>query len=298
MPPVASASRLQTRRRSPDGVGRYNHFSGSGGSSIYWTPTSGAHSVHGAIRTKWTALGGRQDRWAIRSPMRSARRTGWGGTTTSRVREGPRSTGRQMTGAHWIAGAIRAKWAALGWETGLGYPTTDERRRRDGVGRYNHFSGAGGNSIFWSPKTGAHYVAGAIRAKWAALGWEQGPLGYPTTDEMGSPDGVGRYNHFSGDGGHSIYWSPKTGAHWVTGAIRARWASLGWEREPAGLPDQRRVLGFRRPGIGLSARPPDLEFDHQAGYRIAVPASVPEPQTLLAPGPHRSGPDGPDLCET
>ncbi|GAB16036.1 hypothetical protein ARGLB_105_00010, partial [Arthrobacter globiformis NBRC 12137] len=44
---------------------------------------------------------------------------------------------------------------------------------------YSHFSGSGGASIYWSPKTGAHEVHGAIRAKWAALGWEKGPLGYP-----------------------------------------------------------------------------------------------------------------------
>ncbi len=135
-----------------------------------------------------------------------------------------------------MTGEVRAKWASLGWETGLGYPTSDTTKSADKVGLYNHFSGAGGNSIFWSPTTGAHFVMGAIRSKWAALGWETGPLRYPITDEKGTPDKAGRYNHFSGAGGASIYWTKTTRAHPVTGAIRSKWASLGWETSRLGYP--------------------------------------------------------------
>jgi len=39
---------------TPDGIGRYNHFQGG---SIYWTPKTGAHEVHGDIRAKWAQLG-------------------------------------------------------------------------------------------------------------------------------------------------------------------------------------------------------------------------------------------------
>lgn len=41
-------------RTTPDGVGRYNVFERG---SIYWTPTTGAHEVHGAIRDAWSELG-------------------------------------------------------------------------------------------------------------------------------------------------------------------------------------------------------------------------------------------------
>ena len=34
-----------------------------------------------------------------------------------------------------------------------------------------------------------------IFAKWASLRWEAGILGYPLTDELTTPDGVGRFNH-------------------------------------------------------------------------------------------------------
>jgi uncharacterized protein with LGFP repeats len=138
------------------------------------------------------------------------------------------------TGAHVIQGAIRDRWIALDADTGLlGYPVTDELTTPDQIGRFNHFSGTAG-SIYWTPSTGAEEIYGAIRDRWAALGWERGPLGYPATGERGTPDGVGRYNHFSSGG--SVYWTPTTGAQDVYGAIRSRWAALGWERSYLGYP--------------------------------------------------------------
>ncbi|MCT2048066.1 hypothetical protein M3D57_11325, partial [Corynebacterium sanguinis] len=125
----------------------------------------------------------------------------------------------------------RDKWGDLGWENAdLGYPTTDELKTPDGVGRFNHFQGG---SIYWSPNTDAHQIWGGIRDTWAAQGWETGPLGYPVTDELTTPDGKGKYNHFQGG---SIYWSPSTGAHKVQGEIRNYWARNGWEKSRFGFP--------------------------------------------------------------
>ena len=99
---------------------------------------------------------------------------------------------------------------------------------------------------------GAFEVHGAIREKYLALGAEASILGYPVTDETGTPDGVGRFNHFQGG---SIYWTPGTYAHEVHGLIRDRWASQGWERNPQLgypitdelTPDPR--IGHRRPEV-------------------------------------------------
>lgn len=131
-----------------------------------------------------------------------------------------------------IHGLIYVKWVALG---GLnwGVPCSDELPTPDGVGRFNHFNDNTA-SIYWTPGTGANAIFGAIRAKWAAMGWERSALGYPTTDELPTPDGVGRFNHFSRSG--SIYWTPQTGAQAVYGAIRQRWEALGWERSYLGYP--------------------------------------------------------------
>jgi uncharacterized protein with LGFP repeats len=81
---------------------------------------------------------------------------------------------------------------------------SDELVTPDGVGRYNHFERG---SIYWTPKTGAYEVHGAIRDKWASLGWERGKLGYPTSDEFQS--GAYRRSNFQ----HGfIRWSKEKGA--------------------------------------------------------------------------------------
>ena len=134
--------------------------------------------------------------------------------------------------AYEIHGAIYGKWLSLGG-IGYGVPSTDETGTPDGVGRFNHFNDNAA-SIYWTAATGAFEVHGSIRAKWAALGWERSPLGYPVTDETVTPDGVGRFNHFSNGG--SIYWTPATGAWAVWGDIRTRWQSLGWETSYLGYP--------------------------------------------------------------
>ncbi len=112
----------------------------------------------------------------------------------------------------------------------LGNSTGSEAVAPDNVGHYQHFQGG---SIYWTPATCAREVNGSIHALWANLGWERSVLGYPTTDETMTPDGVGRYNHFQHG---SIYWTPLTGAHEVHGLIRDRWSALGWEKSQLGYP--------------------------------------------------------------
>lgn len=124
---------------------------------------------------------------------------------------------------------IYRKYLALGGPNGfLGNPVGLETSA--GSGSYRDFQGG---SIYWSNSTGAYEVQGDIRAEWMALGGVNSFLGYPVTDETGTPDGIGRYNHFQGG---SIYWSPSTGAHEVHGLIRDKWASMGWEQSFLGYP--------------------------------------------------------------
>jgi uncharacterized protein with LGFP repeats len=110
-----------------------------------------------------------------------------------------------------VHGAIRDKWYALGGYSGfLGYPLTDESRLlRNGaeIGRYNHFAGG---TIFWSPNTGAFETHGAIRDMYLhSYNGPIGGLGFPLTDETGSPGGGRRYNNFE----HGcIVWTASNGA--------------------------------------------------------------------------------------
>ncbi len=165
---------------------------------IYYSPATGAHAVHGAILSRYLALGGP---------------AGLGFPTTD---ESPAANGGRYNnfeygaitwsptaGAHETHGAIRAHWAALGYESGLlGFPTTDESPAANG-GRYNNFEYG---AITWSPTAGAHETHGAIRARWAALGYESGPLGFPTSDEYPVPGGTAQnYEH------GTLTWNQATG---------------------------------------------------------------------------------------
>ncbi|TKJ28116.1 hypothetical protein [Blastococcus sp. CCUG 61487] len=201
----------------PDRFGRFTVF---GGGSIYWTPWTGAHAVWGAILGRWGSLG-----WEA----------GQLGYPTTDELVTPDRVGRVQvfqrglvywtpwTGAHAVWGAIQQRYAALGWErSAIAYPTTSEFATPDGRGRYNTFSRGG--AIYWTTSTGAHAVWGAIWQTYSSNGWEAGPLGYPVTSELPTPDGIGRFNHFE-DG--SIYFSPATGAYAVTSEFRDVWASMG-----------------------------------------------------------------------
>jgi glucose/arabinose dehydrogenase len=208
-----------------DGLVHYRTYTNG---RLYWSAVGGTKFVTGPVLDKYVALGGH----ALLGPPTSdtAATPDGAGQYGNFVNNG--NVGSiyytAATGAHALYGEIRKKWAALGYENGLGYPTNDEDGTPDGVGRFNHFvKGNNAGSIYFTPGTGAHAIYGEIRKKWAALGWEKG-LGYPTNDEDGTPDGVGRFNHFSL--GHSIYFTNATGAHAVKGEIRKRWAALGWER--------------------------------------------------------------------
>ncbi|WP_052207368.1 polysaccharide deacetylase family protein [Sinomonas humi] len=214
---------------TPGGGGRFNDFAGG---SVYWSAATGAHEVHGAIRGRYLALGGPSG--FLGFPLADETGTPGGGGRFNDFAGGS-VYWSAATGAHEVHGAIRGRYLALGGPSGfLGFPLADETATPGAAGRYNDFARG---AVYWSAATGAHEVHGAIRGRYLELGGPAGVLGFPQTDETATPDGVGRYNHFSGTiAGSSIYWSPATGAHEVYGAIRAQWASLGWERSRLGYP--------------------------------------------------------------
>ncbi|MEP7229744.1 MAG: hypothetical protein ABI691_05800 [Ginsengibacter sp.] len=103
-------------------------------------------------------------------------------------------------------------------------------------------------------------IHGAIYGKWNEMGREG--YGLPITDELTTPDGVGKFNHFNNNTA-SIYWHPDTGAHAIYGAIRKFWSEIGWERSSLGYPisDEMtapdsigRINYFQREAIYCSSR--------------------------------------------
>ncbi len=210
---------------TPGGAGRYAHYQSG---SIYWHPALGAFSVQGAIRDQWKVLS--WESGPLGFPLTDETTTPDGVGRYNHFQSGS-IYWHPALGAFSVRNAIRDKWQQLGWETGpLGYPVTDQIDIPGGLGRYNHFQNG---SIYELPALGAFSVQGAIRQVWEQLGWESGPLGFPITDQLATPDGVGRYNHFQNG---SVYEHPDTGAVSVQGAIRDAWERSGWEAGPLGYP--------------------------------------------------------------
>lgn len=112
----------------------------------------------------------------------------------------------------------------------LGKPAAAETETRGGEGRVRRYEGG---HIFWRSSLGAHEVHGAIEDRYGDLSYERGLLGFPTTDQSPTRDGVGRFNHFERG---SIFSTSATGAHSVIGVIRECWRTLGFERSRLGYP--------------------------------------------------------------
>ena len=176
---------------TPDGRGRYNHFEHG---SIYWTPETGAHEVHGAIRAKWSQL--RWERGALGYPISDESPLSWAPTGRRSTFEHGNIYWSPTTGAWAILdGPIHDAW--LRNPVFHGFPTADQGNTPDGFGNYAHFQLS---SFLWSPSTGARPVSGAMRSVYRSQGWERGPLGYPTTEAQRSADGVGFYQQFQHGG--------------------------------------------------------------------------------------------------
>jgi uncharacterized protein with LGFP repeats len=135
----------------PDGRGRARDFENA---SIYWTPQTGAHEVHGDIRVKWAQLGGSSG--FLGYPITDETGCPDGQGRFNHFEHGS-IYWRADIGPHEVHGAIRDLWAKMGWETSrLGYPVSDEGNF-DG-GRASRFQGG---TITWT-QTGGPKVAGNI----------------------------------------------------------------------------------------------------------------------------------------
>ncbi|MGV9614236.1 LGFP repeat-containing protein [Nocardia xishanensis] len=187
----------------------------------------GAFDVGGAIEVEYDRVGGPA---ALGDPVTPELDAGRGGRFQAFERNASVYWHPEV-GANQIGGSIRDKWGTFGWENGvLGYPVTGEMATPGRPGSFNHFQGG---SIYWSLGTDAHQIGGAIRDKWGAYGWEGGALGFPITDEAAAAADDGRYNLFAGG---AIFWSARTGAHIVWGAIRDDWIRAGAEKGRYGYP--------------------------------------------------------------
>lgn len=190
-----------------------------------------------------------------------------------------------------VSGNIGLAWDRPGVGVNLGNPTTGEIVTNDGVGRVQLFEQNRGR-IYWRfnvDNSNAHAVWGAIVDRLASVGWED-VTGFPVTDELPTPDGQGRFNHFAGAPAHgpsSIYWSPATGAHPVWGLFRERWAAAGWEGGTWGYPTS---------GEYVSAGVTVQDFTKGQARLINGVSFVPTPPPTTTPPP--TNPTPPPATQT
>ncbi len=171
-----------------------------------------------------------------------------------------------------VKGAILQTYTAAGANGGyLGLPMGRELGPLRGGGFGQHFAGG---SVYWSAASGAATVRGAIRDRWASLGWENSWLGYPTGAEFTVRGGVAQ--RFQGG---TVYWSPATGAQALGGAVLAGYGAAGWENGSLGFPTT------------TAASLPAGSFAHFQGGRCtpARPARSPSPARSGRRGPRRAG---------
>jgi uncharacterized protein with LGFP repeats len=190
---------------------RMNTFQGG---AIYWSPSTGAHVVYGAIYSKYNSLGGPA---AYGLPViDEVNAAVLPGVRVSNFQGGRSIYWSSATGAHAVYGAIGSEFIFVSSEkdfygrnvmTLLGAPTSDEMNVPGVPGaRMNTFQGG---TIYWSPSTGAHVVYGAIAAKYNSIGGAASSLGLPISDELNLTGAVGRVSLFQ----HGrIVWTPAGGA--------------------------------------------------------------------------------------
>lgn len=222
---------------------------------IFYSPTTGAHLIYGAILDKYESLGGPAD-----SDL------GFPNSDEAAGRIGPKSRGTTFgasdkpaifwtpdTGAWAVRGAINAAWDKLGGSSGaLGVPTEDETYDGDLVRQkftggevvWNRVS----NTFTSEPPALADQLAGLevpldpttlINLAWRTSGGLGGPLGA----RQGAQTPVGADGAAQGYAGGKIFFSPPTGAHAVTGAILSKYESLGGPTGDLGYPTGAEVDG-------------------------------------------------------
>jgi Domain of unknown function (DUF1929)/Glyoxal oxidase N-terminus/LGFP repeat len=128
---------------------------------------------------------------------------------------------------------IEKKYASLGGaKSPLGPPVDDTcpgKLTADGGGVFRDYRAG---SIYSFPERGTYEVHGSVWNRWDSLERERG-VGYPTSDEQETPDGVGRFSNFERG---SIYYYPNIGAFAVCGPILELWRELGAEAGRLGYP--------------------------------------------------------------
>lgn len=110
------------------------------------------------------------------------------------------------SGAKAVPTYLMETYGTYDWEVGpLGYPNGDHSVLSGPDGKpWGEVQGFEGGLLYRKHGEDGHWVHGAIYATWRRANFENGPFGWPTSDEIELENGD-RYQEFEGG---RIYWSP------------------------------------------------------------------------------------------
>ncbi|MFN8019672.1 MAG: twin-arginine translocation signal domain-containing protein [Acidimicrobiales bacterium] len=210
-PPIAEEKANADKRGR---VRRYQH------GNIYWTPTTGAHEVHGPILTEFGKQAGVNG--ILKYPTSDTRTSSDKKSRYSNFEHG-RIYDRGSAGVFTVPAPYFAKHEALGGVHGtLGYPIAAVRTSSDKASRYQNYE-KGRIYVQGSRVTEIH---GAVFTLHESLAGVHGTLGYPITDLTPCDDRRGKAQWFE----HGFIWySPTTGAHALWGKVLDRYLANGHE---------------------------------------------------------------------
>jgi uncharacterized protein with LGFP repeats len=193
---------------------------------IYWTPTTGAHEVHGSILGSF--LGNGQMYGALGYPTTDTRTSADRRSRYTTFEQGRIYRRNELTVE--IHGAIFLKHESLGGVRGdLGYPTSNTLIAADKRSHYTNFE----HGRIYLRNGGTVEIHGAIFTRHQLLGGVSGALGYPTSDTRTSADKRSHYANFE----HGRIYVRDGVAREIHGAILLKHESLGGVRGFLGYPE-------------------------------------------------------------
>lgn len=161
-------------------------------------------------------------------------------------------------GTYAVTGDILTKHEEMG--RSLGAAVSPEVAIKEG-GLYQNFQRG---SILWSPASGAHVSTGGTRGAWAQAGFENGYLGYPTSDEIPVGGGV-RQNYQGG----TIFWSPQLGAYSMSSDYSSKFDAIGG-LAALGFPATNKVTGLKDGGSYVNFERGALISSPATGVRLST----------------------------
>lgn len=253
-----------------DGAGRFTTFDRG---SIYWSQASGAWDVSGSFEALWASFG--WENGFLHYP--TSGEVGIKDDGVFQNYQGGTLYWAPDIAPHSVSGSFFQLYASSGYENGfLGYPASQEAPIRAG-GVYQVYQGG---VMYWSPQSGPHTVSGSFRQLYGALGFENGFLAYPTSQEAPARNG-GVFQVYQGG---VMYWSPTTGPQAVGGAILDAYAEVGHENGPLGYPTSNEfdIPGGKRSNFQGGF----IEWSAATGPLVNRTISTPvQPPVVVTPAP-------------